>query len=238
MSTLTDAIEKRKKEAGEDETRELVPVSLDEPDVEVPNEKRSRRVGVLVVVLLLMAGVAVGSVFLFRELRGGKTPARRAGEPVRTASLSPAEEKEALAREAEEPLPLPETPAGASAAPAEAPSPAPGTSPATQPTAPGTTRPAAESPPTTAPAPRPEAASFAPPAPGAVSEPPEPPQADPFAGVKLQGIIHFDPATPEVMINGRTLKVGESLDGIEIVEIGTDSVKLRHGTIEKTITYR
>jgi len=94
-----------------------------------------------------------------------------------------------------------------------------------------------ESPPAVSPTPLPKPASPTPKKRAIPPERPSSPQTDPFAGIKLQGIILFDPENPEVLINGKSLKVGDSLNGIEVVEIGTNSVKLRLGTHEKTIRF-
>jgi len=65
----------------------------------------------------------------------------------------------------------------------------------------------------------------------------EPPATapDPFAGIAVQGIVRFDPSTPQVLINGQLLTVGQFLGGVEVLEIGGDSVRLRHDKAERII---
>lgn len=245
MSTITDALEKRKKEAGENQVHELVPVSLDEPNIEVPEEKKAKRIVALVAVLLLVVGGVASAVILGKDLLGGKRSGDQGGGAAQVASLPQGEGPEiSSAPETEEPLPLPGTSPteepSLAGTPPEAPEtvPSPEPSPAEGPPLPKTEPPTPETISPTAPSgPTPEGAT---PAPKPDSVAPEPVVAappDPFAGIKLQGIIRFDPTTPEVLINGKTLKVGESLNGIKVVEIGEDSVKLRCGAIEKTLRY-
>jgi hypothetical protein len=254
MSTISDAIKKRKKEAGEKEVEGLIPVVLDEPDVDVPRERSFKRAAFIGTGILLVAAAAVSAVILFRGMPGRKSPSRKGEAPPRTASLRLPESEEGMAApgdETNEALPLPEMvtrpPSGPGKTDVAPPEPPPGPPPGegavaqTRPTAvPGRERPMPfrqEAP---------TAAKGAPPPakrvePGGSPISPEksaaPPPTDPFAAIKLQGIIRFDPAHPEVLINGKALKVGDSLNGIEVVEIGDDSVKLRHGDIERTIRY-
>jgi len=263
MSTITDAIKKRKKEAGEKEVEGLIPVVLDGPDVDVPEERSFRRSAFIAGVVLLVAAAAVSAVILYRGMLGRKAANKRAGAPPRTASLAqPEREVVAPGDETKEVLPLPKAVSGTPSSPAKAatrppePPPRPPGDESVVPrtratTAPGPERPqpvrekappvaksasppSQEAPPVTSPI-SPE--RTAPTDRGVVSKPAAAPQSDPFAGIKLQGIIRFDPAHPEVLINGKALKVGDSLSGIEVVEIGHDSVKLRYGSVEKTIRY-
>jgi len=240
MSTITDAIKKRKKEAGEEETQELIPVDLEEPDVEVPKEKSVRRVVFLTAACLLVAGAVVCAAILWKDMFGGKSVSDKTDQPVRAASLPRPEGSDVLpGREAEEALPLPEASPQPELAPAEKePAKPEAPSPGRPPTPESPSPPVGETPPSAAPTPPPKDAPTVEKQPGTVSEPPPVAKADPFAGIKLQGIVRFNPTAPEVLINGKALKVGDSLDGIEVVEIGDAHVKLRHGNIEKTIRYR
>ena len=222
---------------------------------------------VLVGVLLLVAGGVVSAVIVWDKMLGGRSASKGPAEPPRTASLTQPEGEERLpGKEREKAPPLPGMISGPAPKPAEtelekpaAPSPRPemnGAPPGAetvaergdmppsrvreqpQPSAPEVSSPpAAESPPAVSPTPPPKVASPTPKKRADVPERPSSPQTDPFADIKLQGIILFDPENPEVLINGKSLKVGDSLTGIEVVKIGTDSVKLRYGTIEKTIRF-
>lgn len=256
MSTITDAIKKRKKEAGEKEVEGLIPVVLDGPDVDVPEDRSFRRSAFIAGVVLLVAAAAVSAVILYRGVPGRRSASKRADTPPRTASLTHPEREEMMAApgdETKDVLPLPKTVSGppspeppprppdeesavaqtkATAAPGDDhPLPVREEAP---PAAKGASPPSQEAPPVVSPI---SPARTAPTDRGVLSKPPATPQTDPFAGVKLQGIIRFDPAHPEVLINGKALKVGDSLNGIEVVEIGADSVKLRYGSVEKTIRY-
>ncbi len=260
MSIITDALEKVKKEAGEEQAQRIAPVSLDEPQVEVPEEKHTRRTLLSVVVVLLIAGGAVSAFFLARDLFGRRSSSDRSGGTAQVASLPQGEGPEVSPpRETEEPLPLPGTTPLEEPSPSAGPPEAPGTAPSPQPspaegpslqkpepsapeTIPPTTSPAAtsgpqETTPTAPSGPTPEGATPSPKPDSVAPEPTAPPPPDPFAGIKLQGIMRFDPNALEVLINGKTLKVGDSIGGITVVKIEEDSVTLRSGTNEKTITY-
>jgi len=250
MTTITDAVKKRKKEAGGEEAEELVPVDLDEPDVEVPKERRIWRIVALAAVVLLVGGAAVSAFIFLKGIFGGAPASRRTSEPSKVASLSrPGRQEGPSGKMSGEALPLPAavspTPGRGTGAPQlTSPVTAETTSPPREAIAAGaampparesSASPSAESPPVVPARPAPDAA-----APGTAaipSEPPAGPQADPFASVKLQGIIRFDPSAPEVLINGKSLRVGDSFDGIQVVEIGADSVKLRYRNVVKTIRY-
>lgn len=261
MSTITDAIKKRKKEGGEEEAEELVPMSLDEPDVDVPKDRSFRRIASLAAIVLLVGAVGGSAVMLYRGTLGRRSAGGKADKPVRTASLTQPERQEVLpAEEAHEAPPLPERtsppmskPAGTEPEKDEAPSPlaevngaaaraeakaaredmspSPVREEPQVPAPESPSPPAAKSPPAVSPTPPPPKER------AIVPEAPATPETDPFAGIKLQGIMYFAPGTPAVIINGRALKVGDSLKGIEVVEIGADSVKLRYRNIERTIRY-
>jgi len=230
----------------------------------VPKDRSFRRSAFIGAGILLVAAAAVSAAILFRGMPARRSASKKGGAPPRTASLTQPAREEVMAApgdETKEVLPLPKTVSGAppsSAKAATPPEPPPrplheeSVVPQTKATAaPGPERPqpvrektppvaktpsppSQETPPVTSPI-SPE--RTAPKGPGVVSKPAAAPQTDPFAGINLQGIIRFDPAHPEVLINGKALKVGDSLNGIEVVEIGDDSVKLRHGSAEKTIKY-
>lgn len=281
MSTITDAVKKRKKEVGEEGVQQIVPVSLEEPDVEVPKASGTRRAIQVVIVLLIVGAVGFGAVRLYKQFVRGRTPTRTAGD--RLAS-SPEREVEHLPLDTGRQEALP-SPAGAperlpGSAPdkvvARAPEKAPElTLPGSRPTtvfegppakalrAPSDretavwtppaqlTGPVATVPPVGAEKSPPKPVRELPPKPapvvpsgtGVVPQPAPLGQAapaerpDPFAGIVLQGIFRFDPKSPEALINGKALKVGQSINGVEVVEIGTDSVKLRFGAVEKVISY-
>ncbi len=225
MSTITDAIKKRKKEVGDEEVREIVPVSLDEPDVEVPNRDGIRRIMGIVAVLLVAGALAFGAVMLWEELGDGK---QTSGTGSQVAALPGGETEGSGAREApEEAMPL--------TMPAPQPEKTAAVSPSTMSTSRTPPREiGVEAPLDAAPTPIFEA-------PGESTKPAELPIAlppDPFAGITLQGIMRFDPKSPEALINGKALKVGESIGDVKVVEIGEESVRLRCGNAEKVISYR
>ncbi len=281
MSTITDAVKKRKKEVGEEGVQQIVPVSLEEPDVEVPKASGARRAIQVVIVLLVVGAAGFGAVTLYKQFVRGRTPTRTEGDRVASLPEREAEglplgtgRQEALPSPAVSPERLPgRAPDKAvGRVPEKAPEP---TLPASRPTsvvegppakalsAPSNREtavrtapdqgkvPAATVPPVAAekslPKPvrelAPKPAPVVPSGTGVVPQPAPVGQAapaerpDPFAGIVLQGIFRFDPKSPEALINGKALKVGESINGVEVVEIGTDSVKLRFGAVEKVVSY-
>ncbi len=252
MSTITDAIKKRRKEAGGKDADDFVPVDLDEPDVDVPKARGFGRIVILAAVLLLVVAAAViGGVILYRGRPGERSAGKKPDEPTRTASLPQPDRQDVLPagetekapppKPVETVKPAPETPSSPTTA-AETPSgppakPRPEIAPTPQPVPEGPIPSVKESPPEVAPTAPPEGPESAGKEREEVPLPLPAPETDPFAAIKLQGIIRFDPTAPEVLINGKVLKVGDSLNGIEIIEIAGESVKLRYKNIEKTIRY-
>jgi hypothetical protein len=229
VSTITDALKKRQKEVGEEEVQEIVPVSLDAPDVTIPKEKRARRIAGLGGVLLIAAGVVIGAVMLYNELRGGKATEEAAAQVA--SSPRPERENPPPSVAPEEALPLPQPKPDLAVKPAGIGSEVPKSSAAgVSPSAP------LEEPPAKADI-GPEADLVIAQGPTAPAEAPIEAPPDPFAEITLQGISRFDPTSPEALINGKSLKVGDSINGIVVVEIGEESVKLRFGSIERVISY-
>ncbi len=230
MSTITDALKKREKEVGQEEVQDIVPVSLDAPDVTVPKESSVRRIAGLGGILLIIGGVAISAAMFYNEFRG-----RKAAQEAMAQVAPPGREVEAPQPEeaTEGALPQPKPESGPSVTPEALGSEAAGPSvPAVTPSEPVKETPGeavaelASEPPSTV-TEVPDAPAEAP-----IEAPP-----DPFAGIALQGIVRFDPASPEALINGKSLRVGESINGIVVVEIGVESVKLRYGGIERVISY-
>lgn len=231
MSTITDALKKREKEVGQEEVQEIVPVSLDEPDVTVPKDRSARRIVGLAGVLLIVGGVAIIAMMLYNELWGGKSTD---GTGAQIASLRKPEGQNVPVEGVEnEALPSPEavpeppvTPAGIGSESPEA------RAPEVVPSGPVEVSPPEMGVERTA-----EAGATTAGVQGIVPETPIELPPDPFAGITLQGIMRFDPTSPEALISGKSLKVGDSINGIEVVEIGDESVKLRFGSIERVISY-
>jgi hypothetical protein len=239
MSTITEAIEKRKKEVGKEEVDELVPLALEDMGVEIPKDHGARRVAMAALVLLLVVGGAFSAIKLFKDLRGNGSTAS-AGTGSQVASLPGSQEhrippgdhfneettpSQALPtsaerpapveeREQESPLPVKPSPRQAASVPTAAAS-----SGGTPPSSPETVLPGPE-------------------VPGDAPELPQEAQPDPFAGISLQGIMRFGPKGPQALINGQLLKVGDSLNGIEVIQIGQENVRLRCGNVEKAIGYK
>jgi len=231
VSTITEALKKRQKEVGPEEVQEIVPVSLDDPSITIPRDRAAGRWISLAGMVLVAGCVVIGAAMLYTEFLTGK-PEEDAAAQV--ASLPETEEETILPGEGQQAgLTLPENVTEARPAATFA-SVKPGETTATE----QATPPVKEQP---TPAVLPVSGTAGQAAPqtaiGSVP-PPEPPVApppDPFAGITLQGIMWFDPASPEALINGKALKVGDSINGIKVVEIGKESIRLRLGSIERVI---
>lgn len=231
MSTITEALKKRQKEVGPEEVQEIVPVSLDDPSITIPRDRAAGRWISLAGVVFVAGAVMIGAAMLYTEFLSGK-PEEDAAAQV--ASLPETEEDatppaEGLQSELTPPEGVAESPSLGTFTTIK-----PGETTATQPApmAPleGPTR-AVPPPSGTAGETSPDAVVGSAPAP----EPPVAPPPDPFAAITLQGIMWFDPASPEALINGKALKVGDSINGIKVVEIGKESIRLRLGSIERVI---
>ena len=230
MSTITEALKKRQKEVGPEEVQEIAPVSLDDPSITVPKDRGPGRWISLAGVVLVAGGVVIGAAMLYTEFLSGKPEEDAAAE---FASL-PETEKAILSGEGQQAeLTPPERVTESPPAPVS-PSVKPGETAAKQPAAPPVEEEA-----TPAVPPVSKTAGQAAPltgiGPTPTPEPPVAPPPDPFAGIVLQGIMWFDPASPEALISGKALKVGDSINGIKVVEIGRESVRLRLGSIERVI---
>lgn len=233
MSIITEALKKRQKEVGPEEVQEIVPVSLDDPSIVIPRDRTAGRWVSLAGIVLVAGIVVITVVMLSTEFLSGK-PKEETGDSL--ASL-PQPQEESI--QVGQPQPSEQTPPENVSEPRPAatmttstpsetslakPSPMPARE---QPT------PAVQPALTTAAEVLPETGiSSIPP-----TEPPVVPPPDPFAGITLQGIMWFDPTAPEALINGKTLKVGDSIDGIKVIQIGRESVRLRLGDIERVISY-
>jgi hypothetical protein len=231
VSTITEALKKRQKEVGPEEVQEIAPVSLDDPSITIPRDRAAGRWISLAGIILVGGCVVIGAAMLYTEFLSGK-PEEDAAAQV--ASLPETEEETILPGEVQQAqLTPPETVTEARPAKTFT-GVKPGETTATQPApmAPleGPTR-AVLPPSGTAGETSPDAVIGSTPAP----EPPVAPPPDPFAGITLQGIMWFDPASPEALINGKALKVGDSINGIKVVEIGRESVRLRLRSIERVI---
>lgn len=233
MSIITEALKKRQKEVGPEEVQEIVPVSLDDPNIEIPRGGAAGRWMSLAGIVLVAGVVVITVVTLYREFLGGKPNEETAG---RLASVAQPEEgsiqvSQPQGPELTPPENVPETRPSetvTASTPAETTAATPSPTPAREqpnPAAPPDSGTTAEVLPDTAIGP-------VPPTEPAVAPPP-----DPFAGIMLQGIMWFDPTAPEALINGKTLKVGDSINGIKVLEIGRESVRLRLGEIERVISY-
>ncbi len=231
MSTITEALKKRQKEVGPEEVQEIAPVSLDDPSITIPKDRGAGRWISLAGIVLVAGGAVIGAAMLYTEFLTGK-PEEDAAEQV--ASLPETEEETILPGEEQRAqLTLPENvtearPAETFAGVKPGKAPAVGLSPSLTGEQPAPGGPTEPQPPAQA---DPLAGIGSVPAP----EPPVAPPPDPFAGITLQGIMWFDPASPEALINGKALKVGDSINGIKVVEIGKESVRLRLGSIERVI---
>jgi hypothetical protein len=231
VSTITEALKKRQKEVGPEEVQEIAPVSLDDPSITIPQDKAAGRWISLAGVALVAGGVMIGAAMIYTEFLSGKP---EEDDAAQLASLPETEEEAVLPGEVQQAeLTSPEN--ATEALPAETftsvkpgettvrePAPMPpieGPTPAVLPVL----GPAGEALPDTV-------VGSVPP-----TEPPVAPPPDPFAGITLQGIMWFDPASPEALINGKALKVGDSINGIKVVEIGKESVRLRLGSVERVI---
>lgn len=233
MSIITEALKKRQKEVGSEEVQEIVPVSLDDPNIEIPHDRAVGRWISLAGIVLVAGIVVVVAGMLYTEFLSGKA---REDSASYVASLPQPEEEsiqvgqpQRLESTAPENVPEPRPLATVSgSSPGETATPRPMPLPLREEPPPATasdTGRAAEALPDTAITPAPP------------TEPPVAPPPDPFAGITLQGIMWFDPTAPEALINGKTLKVGDSISGITVVEIGRESVRLRLGDIERVISY-
>lgn len=60
---------------------------------------------------------------------------------------------------------------------------------------------------------------------------------DEFPRLSVSGII-FDPFDPEAIINGQSVKTGEEIEGVYIVEIMKDSVRVRYKGQERILRNR
>lgn len=233
MSIITEALKKRQKEVGPEEVQEIVPVSLDDPNIEIPRDRAVGRWISLAGVVLVAGVLVIVSRTLFTEFLSGEP---KEDVAVSVASLPQPEEEniqvgQSQRSEATAPEEVPEarpsavlvgSPPSEPASPFRAPLPVRGEPPRATPSDMGTVTEAL-----------PETAIT----PVAPTEPPVAPPPDPFAAITLQGIMWFDPTAPEALINGKTLKVGDSIDGIKVIQIGRESVRLRLGDIERVISY-
>jgi hypothetical protein len=62
-------------------------------------------------------------------------------------------------------------------------------------------------------------------------------EAEGFPELTVDGIYH-DPLDPEVLINGKWRKTGETVDGVRIEEILKDGVRVKYKGSERTILFR
>ena len=62
-------------------------------------------------------------------------------------------------------------------------------------------------------------------------------EAETFPELTVDGIYH-DPLDPEVLINGKWRKTGETIDGVRIEEILKDGVRVKYKGSERMILFR
>jgi len=181
MSTITDAVEKKKQE---DESKK--PKALDlgnPPKVAIPRDRgKLRRLIALLIILISISGAA-GAGYYYRKEIGDYLASWSAKKPEKPAPLTTNDETGA----AKEPLNDVNLENKKSDE--------------------------------------------------IISDEKEEPVVDEFPLLSISGII-FDPLDPEAIINGQSVKTGETIDGAYIVEIRKDSVRVRYKGEERVLTYR
>jgi hypothetical protein len=182
MSTITDAVEKKKHE---DEDHKPKAIDLDNPPiVAIPRDRRKFRRLKILIILLIFASAAGGAGYLYREELG-----------TYLGTL--------IARFVEK---QPQTPASVDKT--------------------GTVEEA-----TKAVVPDEKKTDEK------IIEKKEEPVVEEFPRLVISGII-FDPLDPEAIINGQSVKTGETIEGAYIVEIQKDRVRIRFKGEERVLTYR
>jgi hypothetical protein len=179
MSTITDALEKKKQE---DESKKPKALDLENPPkVAIPRDKRRLKRWILLFIAMIIIGAAVAGWFLYREEITGYLAPLITKFSGSYKSLPP-KNNESAKEIVKEKSPDEITPEKKAEPKIEA------------------------------------------------------PKVE-FPRLTVEAII-FDPLDPEVLINGQSLKTGDTIEGADIIEIKKDRVRVRFQGEEKTLIFR